>query len=385
MPPTPIADGAGYRPLQIAFHTPLNLFDDGRISGDRLMARQIAAALAALGHRVEPVSQARSYLREPAPALLDERLAEARQRLAELEAQWRAGAARPQLWFTYHSYYKAPDLLGPQVARLLKIPYVVAEASDSEGRAAGPWARHVAIARAGFAAADLHLCFTERDRQGIAPHLGPKARLLAFPPFILEAGPMRRAAPPDTPPRLICVAMMRPGAKLDSYQALGRVLAGALRHEWSLTIIGDGPEREAVKRAFQAIPPARIDWRGALPHEAVAEALAQHDLFIWPGLGEAYGLVYLEAQAAGLPVMAFASGGVPETLLPGETGLLAPERDEKALAAALDRLLGDPALRARMGQAAADHVRSARMRDSACRILAEGFAMIGAGREGGPA
>lgn len=348
------------------------------------MARQIATALEALGHQVRPVEQGRAYLAEPAPDLLDRRLAEARDRIAQMEAQWRGGAPRPDLWFTYHSYYKAPDLLGPAVSRLLHIPYVVAEASDSQRRAEGAWARHVALARAGFAAADLHLSFTERDRQGVEPHVGPRTRFLALPPFVLAAGPLRAVERAAAPPRLICVAMMRPGAKLESYEALGRVLAGSLQRNWTLTVIGDGPEQEAVHRALSPIPPSRITWRGALPREAVAQELASHDIFIWPGLGEAYGLVYLEAQAAGLPVLAFASGGVPATLRPGETGLLAPERDERALSAALGQLLADSGLRHQMGQAAAAFVRSERMLDSACQILAEGFAMIAADREAPP-
>lgn len=368
------------RALQIAFHTPLNLFDDGRVSGDRLMARQIARALEVLGHTVEPVTEGRSYLREPDLALLDRRLEEARVRLEHLQAQWLAGAARPDLWFTYHSYYKAPDLLGPAAARLLGIPYVVAEASDSQSRATGDWARHVAIARAGFAAADLHLCFTERDRQGLAPHGGPQTRFLALPPFIAEAGPVRSDTQAGQPARLICVAMMRPGVKLASYQVLGRVLARCLSHDWTLTVIGDGPERAAVHGALSSIPPARIVWRGALPREHVRQELARHDLFIWPGIGEAYGLVYLEAQAAGLPVVAFESGGVPATMQAGRTGLLAAEHDEAALAAALERLLGDPLLRTAMGRAASTFARSERMLDSACRILSEGFQAIAAER-----
>src|SRR3546814_20999217 len=47
---------------------------------------------------------------------------------------------RPQLWFTYHLYYKAPDWIGPKVARALRIPYVVVEASVAYKRASGPWA-----------------------------------------------------------------------------------------------------------------------------------------------------------------------------------------------------------------------------------------------------
>src|SRR5258708_24281091 len=59
-----------------------------------------------------------------------------------MAADWKAGRAdeRPELWFTYHLYYKAPDWLGPAVSEALGIPYVIAEASYAPKRAHGPWA-----------------------------------------------------------------------------------------------------------------------------------------------------------------------------------------------------------------------------------------------------
>ena len=74
---------------------------------------------------------------------------------------------------------------------------------------------------------------------------------------------------------------------------------------------------------------------------------------VLPSVNEAYGLVLLEAQAAGLPVVAGRSGGVPDIVVDGETGLLSPEGDALAFAIALDGLLADPAQASRMGAAAA--------------------------------
>jgi glycosyltransferase involved in cell wall biosynthesis len=75
---------------------------------------------------------------------------------------------------------------------------------------------------------------------------------------------------------------------------------------------------------------------------------------LWP---EPFGMVGLEAMARGRPVLATATGGIPEWLIDGETGLLTPPGDVRALARALERLLDDPDLRARMGAAGAEHVR----------------------------
>src|SRR3546814_13479289 len=65
---------------------------------------------------------------------------------------------RPQLWLTYHLYYKASDWIGPKVARALRIPYVVAEASVAYKRAAGPWAASHRVVQIGRASCRERVC-----------------------------------------------------------------------------------------------------------------------------------------------------------------------------------------------------------------------------------
>ncbi len=370
--------------MRIAFHTPLNAYDDGRISGDRRMARQLVAALEGLGHVVEPVSAARDFMpTADAEQLARHRDAAASQAEAML-ARWRTGAPAPELWFTYHNYYKAPDLLGPAIVERLGIPYVVAEASDAQRRASGDWAEHTRIVRAGLAAADLHLYFTDRDRQGLEPWRSPHTALLELPPFIAFAQEPPRHAGDAAVPRLVTVAMMREGTKQNSYLALARVLGHVADRPWSLTIIGDGRQRAEIVQAFAGLPEGRINWLGAVPHDRVVAEMAAHDVFIWPGVREAYGLVYLEAQAVGLPIVAFDSGGVSATVRGGETALLAPEGDEAALAAALLKLLDDSALRGAMGQAARRFALTERNPARAALILERGLALAVANRAARP-
>ncbi len=76
------------------------------------------------------------------------------------------------------------------------------------------------------------------------------------------------------------------------------------------------------------------------------------DVLVHPALAEGLGVALLEAGAARVPVIASAAGGIPEVVLDGETGLLVPPGDPAALSAAMLRLLGDPALAARLGAAA---------------------------------
>jgi len=362
--------------LRIAFHTPLNLFADGGVSGDRRMARQLVAALESLGHVVEPVKIGRGYLRDSEAASLACLQAEAEALRENLLASWRDGtAAAPDLWFTYHNYYRAPDLLGPEIATALDIPYVTAEASDAARRAHDEWAPHTAIVRRGLDAADLHFHFTERDRLGLEPWRREGIALLPLPPFIaFDRNPPRRIAD-GGPPRLITIAMMREGTKQNSYLALARILDRIHDADWRLSIVGDGRKRGEIEQAFSGFPAGRVAFLGLLDRERALGELSHHDIFVWPGVREAYGLVYLEAQATGLPVVAFDSGGVSATVQRDETALLAPEGDEAAFAAALAGLLRDGARRAAMGKAARRFVLSERTMARAAERLAEGLAI----------
>lgn len=360
--------------MKIAFHTPLNRYGDGAPSGDRLMARQLVTLLEELSHAVEIVPAERSFMREPDPALLAAHKQAAQGVIASLSQRWQAPEARPDLIFTYHCHYRAPDLIGPALAERFDLPFVVAEASDAQKRFDGPWAEAAALARAAILRADLHLCMTERDREGLSRLVPESDRLIDLPPFLLgveevpECVAAHRAT--DEPVRLIAVAMMRQGNKAACYLFLAHTLACIADLPWTLTLIGDGPERPAIEAAFASLPPGRIRFLGRRERADILAELAMHDLFVWPGLNEAYGVVYLEAQAAGLAVAALDSGGVPAVVAQDRTALLAPHGDEAALAAAITRLIGDAELRADMGKAARDFARQERNGDGARTVLA---------------
>lgn len=358
------------RALRIAFYAPLKAPDHPVPSGDRTMARLLQAALVHAGHHVETVSTLRAWLREPAADAIAALTAQAAAERTRIAAQWRAGGA-PDLWFCYHPYYRAPDLLGPPLAAQFGLPWVSAEASWAGKREADAWAPLQAAVTAALTAGALHLCFTERDRTGLA-RVVPAARLAVLAPFIDAPPPLPRPArAPDAPPALIAVAMMRPGAKLDSHRRLAAALGTLLARPWHLTLVGDGPARAEVEAAYAAIPATRLSWTGELDAAAVATRLAAADVYVWPGCGEAYGLAYLEAQAAGLPVVALATAGVPAVVRDGETGLLAAPDVPEAYAAALARLLDDAALRTRLGAAAQRFVHGE-------RTLAAAAARLGA-------
>jgi glycosyltransferase involved in cell wall biosynthesis len=91
---------------------------------------------------------------------------------------------------------------------------------------------------------------------------------------------------------------------------------------------------------------------GALPHDEVVELYTEADVVVVPSIWkEPFPRVILEAMAAGRPVVATRSGGIPELVEDGATGILVAPRDKLELSQALVRLLEDPGLRKRMGEA----------------------------------
>jgi glycosyltransferase involved in cell wall biosynthesis len=354
------------RALSIAFYAPLKAPGHPVPSGDRLMARMMVAALQAGGHRVGVVSDLRAWIGDAEDragwAALQAAAAAERDRIAAL---WREQGP-PDLWFCYHPYYKAPDLIGPPLAEAFGLPMVTCEASYSRRRNVGIWAGMQAEMLAGLRAARLNLCLTARDHAGLAA-VDAGLRLAMLPPFI-ETAPFA-ADPAPKPGHLVTVAMMRAGDKCDSYTRLAAALAllppGL---PWHLTVAGDGPERAVVQAMFAGLP-GRVTWAGQLPREAVARLLAEGAVHVWPGYGEAYGLAYLEAQAAGLPVVACRVAGVPEVVEDGVAGLLVPPGDDAALAGAVAALLADPARARRMGQAGRARVNARHAFPAAARRL----------------
>ena len=356
--PLASCDRPGFKAdMKIEFYAPLKSPDHPVPSGDRLMVRQLMAALSMTGHDVTVASHLRSFHKTPETVLpdLEREVASEIERLSQRFER----EGPPDLWFCYHPYYKAPDLIGPVLARRFGLAYVTAEASYSNRRNLGCWAQYQDGLKDLVGVASLNLCFTERDRAGLAEAV-PKARLARIAPFIDATPFLDKEAAPETG-RLVTVAMMRPGDKLQSYAALAKALAALKTPDWRLAVIGDGPERGAVEALFSGFPAHQIEWLGELSREAVIAQLSRASLFVWPGHGEAYGLAYLEAQALGLPVVAEKVAGVPEVVRDGETGLLTAPDDSLAFAEAIDRILEDDRQRLMMSEAARHFVATERI------------------------
>jgi glycosyltransferase involved in cell wall biosynthesis len=185
---------------------------------------------------------------------------------------------------------------------------------------------------------------SEADRARFAA-LNPRTEVIANASSLQADTPVAGQAP-------VVLAVGRHVAQkgldllLQAWPAVARALPAA-----RLQIVGDGPETAALQALADRLGlAARVQW---LPPTPAIEALYRGAaLFVLPSRYEGMPLALLEAQALGLPAVAFDCPTGPREILGGEGGLVVPAGDTAALAAALIELLRDPARRAQMGAAA---------------------------------
>ncbi|MEV0455457.1 glycosyltransferase family 4 protein [Catellatospora methionotrophica] len=159
-------------------------------------------------------------------------------------------------------------------------------------------------------------------------------------------------------PVIVCVSRLVPRKGQDTLVRALPLVRSAIP-DAALLLVGGGPHRPTVQRLARELDVAdHVVFTGSVPWAELPMHYAAGDVFAMPcrtrnrGLDvEGLGIVYLEASAAGLPVIAGDSGGAPDAVREGETGYVVPGRDVAALAARLVELLSDDALRAKMGAA----------------------------------
>lgn len=189
-------------------------------------------------------------------------------------------------------------------------------------------------------------------------HYGVAARKIRVVPFGIEAADWHSSIVPDPdPPVVLAVARLYPrkGIRL-LLEAFARVAAScpAVR----LEIAGDGLLRPEIEARIRRHPAAgRITLHGQVERASLPALYRRASVFCLPSRHETFGFAFLEAMAAGRPVVALGTTAVPEMVIHGETGLLAADDDPDRLAALLGRLLDDPAECARLGAGARQRAR----------------------------
>lgn len=381
--------------MKIAFYAPLNPPDAPRPSGDRTIARLLLRTMAIAGHEATVASAVRSYIAAPTD----------RDCLKQIERQAADDARRltetlrhdpPDLWFTYHLFHKAPDLVGPPVCRALGLPYAVAEASFAPKRAGGPWAVRHAQVRDALGLADHIFFLNPADEACVLPEMkigATHSRLPALVAVPAENEPERRDVYrrqlahrwrlPEQAVWVLAVGMMRPGDKLNSYTLLAESWEKCADLPAHLLIAGDGPAGADVRQRFESSVD-RVSFLGTLEPDDLDSVYKAADLFVWPGVNEAIGMALLEAMAAGLPAVSGPWGSVAHEIKPGATGLVA--QTNRDFAKAIGSLVADPDLRLTVGAAAREHVLRQHSLSAAAISLTETFEDVasrtGAGRKG---
>jgi glycosyltransferase involved in cell wall biosynthesis len=161
-------------------------------------------------------------------------------------------------------------------------------------------------------------------------------------------------------PVILAAAMFRPDVKTRGLIWMMESLE-RLRHTgppFFLVIAGDGSKRTTLEQMAQKHLPDRVRFIGKIDRRQMYRVYSAADVFVFPGIGESLGMVYLEAQSCGLPVVAFDNAGVPEVVCDQSTGFLEPPYDTDAFVRAVARLLSDADLRRQMGATARATVRS---------------------------
>ena len=202
----------------------------------------------------------------------------------------------------------------------------------------------------------------------IAQHLRTNGleRVHLVPLFLPEAA---HPAPPPAEPRVLFVGRVTPAKGLDVL-----IRAVALL-DMPLDVCGEGwGLARARKLAGKLDVEDRITFHGRVPPSEISDHYARSSIVAVPSLWpEPFGLVGLEAMARGRPVVASATGGIPEWLGDGETGLLVPAGDPEAMAGAVAELVRDPARCERMGRGGADRVRGEFSRERYLTAVREAY------------
>ncbi|MDA9009385.1 glycosyltransferase family 4 protein [Alphaproteobacteria bacterium] len=355
--------------MKVAFYAPLKSPNHPTPSGDRTLARLLISCLTDFCDEVNLVSEFRSLEKSGNEVAQEEIIQAAAQEAARILDEFRSTGTAPDAWFTYHLYYKAPDLIGPTVSKALGIPYVAAEASRAPKRAKGAWQKFHTKAEEAIDHASVIFHLTKRDLECLEQVKPAKQKLVYLPPFIDVEANKQPKRQKSRPIRLVTIAMMRNGDKLASYQILAESLSKLASPDWTLDVIGDGEASDEVRRLFQPCS-SKVKFHGLIDDVSQkTHILEGSDIFVWPGINEAFGFVYLEAQAAGLPVVALKTAGVPEVVAHGQTGLLAGEKDLSDYAQQLDRLICDEELRSALAINATEKVRKHHSKPRAIQIL----------------
>ena len=347
--------------MRIAFYMPFKPLGHPHPSGDLIIGTELFHFLRGRGHDIRPISRLRArwiYWKPWQWILIPMEIFRARRLVRQFQ---------PHVWLTYHSYYKAPDVLGAICAPSWGIPYAIFQGVYSTKR------RRRMKTKPGFflnryALQQATAVFTNKRRdetnlRRLLPdnrlhYVAPGIRLDRFGTPPPKKMLLRKQWHAGDRPVILTAAMFRPGVKAEGIDQVIRS-CGHIADEgyrFRLVICGDGAKNDYLRQLATRRLGKSVHFAGRVPRDQMPHYYHSADMFVFPGIQEGLGMVYLEAQSAGLPVVACTGWGASEVVRHNQTGLLSAPGNWGQFEQHMMRLLSDSELRCKMGEAATRHI-----------------------------
>lgn len=348
--------------MKIAYYMPFKPMDHAHPSGDLVTGTELYNLLSDRGHAISPASRLRCRWIYYKPLTLLRLFGEQRRIIGQYKNE------KPDLWLSYHSYYKAPDLLGAMCSRRLGIPYVIFQGIYSTKR------RKSLKTLLGFllnrkVLQSANHVFTNKQRDlknlkrllpdnrlsYIAPGIHP--RLFEFSSDWRKQ--LRQLWATEDEPLIMTAAMMRPGVKTQGISTVIKSCSELVQRGFPLRLViaGDGDNRQQLEKQSAELLPDRVHFIGRIPRPELYRYYSAADIFAFPGIEESLGMVYLEAQSCNLPVVAYNDWGGGEAVEHNQTGLLSPIAKPALFTTHIQHLIEDKTKRRRLGINAGEHIR----------------------------
>jgi len=349
--------------MNIAYYMPFKPMGHKNPSGDLVTGTELYKHLSEKKHFIELASRLRCRWIYYRPRIWFQFLTEKRRIVKEYREK------KPDIWLSYHSYYKAPDLLGMYCSRKLDIPYVIFQGIYSTKR------RKKAKSLPGFIlnkkvllSADHIFTNKKRDYENLQRIL-PEDRLTYIAPgidpcrFVFSKdsrNSLRIKWNPKGSTVVMTAAMFRPGVKTEG---IHQVIESCARlvdsgRDICLWVAGDGLCRNELKKKADELLPGRTHFLGKIARHDLHCYYSGADIFAFPGIEESLGMVYLEAQSCNLPVVACGDWGGGEAVIHNKTGLLSSASRRSDFTENLNYLIKNPGMRKALGQKGGNHIRS---------------------------
>ena len=348
--------------MNVSFYMPLKPLGHKNPSGDLITGRELYHFITKHGHNVEIASNLRSrwlYLR---PWRFLTVALERHKIISSFNRQ------KTDIWLTYHTYYKAPDLLGPACCAKTTTPYAIFQGIYSTKRKRSlktlPGfllnrkalkAAHIVFTNKRTDEYNLKRLLPEEKIQYIAPGITPDQ----FSFDLVSRRALRDTWNTGERHVIMTAAMFRPGVKTTGI----RKVIDSCRdlknngHKILLVVAGDGKNREILEHEGKQTLSENILFLGKIPRSELYRYYSASDIFAFPGIEESLGMVYLEAQSSGLPVVAFSDWGAKEAIIHNETGLLSSAENPDQFTRHIEMLLTDKEKRIAMRERAKKHIR----------------------------